>query len=263
MDTNDATDSDSCQGDNLITNHPERSPERPTDRSEWVSADDMFAIDLPPITERVDDYERDDDDDDDGGDVAVDPDAEREKWRGRISSSGQKYDPERHRWPAEETKTGRWRLLPKAERRKRKVARNGEPVATETSAYTREAENYALLYAQMHPVLLGPDAGLDNPADIIALRDSIQRYMEINGYSEISPGYGVALAAANYTFGVVRRPTVNERVAAWMRKIRGTIKRKRKQRGDNAHDDRRHNNVGQNQSGKTPARKSYSPVDYL
>ena len=185
----------------------------PGDGSEGASDADPFAVELPPVSDSV--MESDNVDGLDTGpesESEIDP----ESWRGRLSRSGERYDPEIHTWPPKETKAGNWRKR----RGRQKV---GE---VETSTLMQQAELAAFAYAQLHPLFLGPEAGLRDPADIVPLRDALVRYIESQGLTELPPEIEVVLAAGGYTVHVVARPPVWERVRDYVSRAFGWVREK-------------------------------------
>lgn len=191
----------------------------PTGTDSTIDNTGLFEVELPEVTETQSDFIDSDDSDVDPADSVPretlnesgDPGEGPEAWRGRLSDNGTPFDPDLHKYPPTQTKSGRWS-------RTRKKSTETE-TNDEAAQYRREAENIALLYALAHPMLLGQEAGLRDRADIIPLTDAVERYMIETGHIDIPPEISLLMSAGSYSAMVVQRPTVWQRVQTFFSKL--------------------------------------------
>lgn len=174
---------------------------------------------LPPVTEGVSDFA-----DDTSDATYANPDAVR----GTPDDKGKPFDPTLHVFPPEKTATGRWKKIPKSERPERSDA---EQMATPNAAYRREAAKVATMYAQLHTLALGPDAGILSEQDLVPMIDAWEAKYNEDGLKQMSPNLQIALTSFLYTLGVTQRPTIKERLTNLWYKLR---KKKKPQKPEKA-----------------------------
>jgi hypothetical protein len=153
------------------------------------------------------------------------PEGDPDKYRGMLDSSGNSYDPERHLYPPEKTRTGRWRKLPRAQLAQ-KAAEGGEAPG-ETAANIRgEAQKLATLYATAHLIPFGSGGAIKSP-ELVPLIDAYERFMLVHGVIETPPGLDAALTSFTYSATVAQRPGNIERVKNWGGRLWQWIQEKR------------------------------------
>lgn len=184
-----------------------------------VSADDIFDFTLPPVTETDTGYidgEASASALDEGQDEALtapDPD----KYRGMLDDKCGEFDPSLHVAPPEKTPSGRWKRIPKRERKKRDG--NADEKIEPNAEAKQEAQKMALIYGALHSIPYGAGGAIEK-TEIVVLADSIERYFNANGITQTPPSLDVILSAGLYSLGVSQRPSNIEKTKAYFARLK-------------------------------------------
>lgn len=195
----------------------------------------LLAFELPDVTETAGDFqdveETTTQDDTSNRDSQPGP----EDYRGTPDKKGNPYDPAIHAYPPDMTgKLGKWKRKPKAEREQKPQEPNAQ--------FRQAAQNWAVLYANMHRPIFKEHAEIDKDA-LMVLTDSLENYFMSEGIKEMNPKAGVLVGMMNYTGVIVDRPPNKEKVLNWAGKLKNTIlsllgkKPKIQEQKTNAHTD--------------------------
>lgn len=193
---------------------PELDHETSTTQSEGNS--DFFDMELPPVSEKSDDYISDEPEPQDAEEGITEygeestPEGEKlgdtpngaEALRGTLDDKNGAYDPALHIFPPEKTPAGKWRRIPKKQREKMEQ----ENTAPEPNASTRlEAQKMAGIYAMAHTLVWGIEDTKPDDQHFLMLVDSIEQHFNENGAVEIPSGINVLLSAGMYTKEIADR----------------------------------------------------------
>lgn len=198
-----------------------------------VEAGDIFAFDLPPVTETETGYLDDEPEasDEEAGEMShdrpgIDGESEAgaaaqperitgEEYRGTLDEKGGAFDPALHSSPPEKTPSGRWKRIPKA-LREAGIKKPGSDDIIEPNASARlEAQKMALLYGTLHTIPFGA-AGAPIKEEVLPLVDSIESFFNTHGIVKSPPGIDLALSMFVYSAGVAQRPTTIEKTRLYM-----------------------------------------------
>lgn len=179
-------------------------------------------FDLPPVTEKTDGFIDEKTNQYTEQQTAQEsaPPNPAEKYRGQLSSKGDKYSPGVHEYPPRENKSGMWAKI----RGKKGQPKPQEHVQAEQTGVNMRAysENLALLYGDGHKVIYGMQGGRVVSEEVSQLANALERYMIEKGAIETSAGLSVLINTIAYTRGVAARPenkTVNQKIIAFGARI--------------------------------------------
>lgn len=183
--------------------------------------DDLLKMDLPPVTEKVDDF-NDSAETEQTGESEQTPEVNADEVnaaRGTLDDKGGAFDPALHVYPPEKTPGGKWKKKPKA-KMPRSDAGAAQAQQTPNSTYRREAEALATNYALVHQLAFGEEAGIKSMADLLPMVSAWEAYFAKKGVREIPPEVAVFITHSAYSMGIVKRPGVAEKFASMMAPIK-------------------------------------------
>lgn len=206
-----------------------------------ITEDDLLTFELPPVSEKESGFiEAEPEPKPEQPDVTIGQGVEQsddrltsespstpsgaEAHRGRLSDSGEPYDPDVHSYPPSQTaKTKRWRKKSRRQMEQEKTERkaSGEPDIDYGAEIRKSAENVAFAYGNGHQFIYGEGGTIENNEDLLPLITALERYMQQNGAKDIPPGLSVVMNAGFYTARVAQRETNKEKTAAIMNKVKG------------------------------------------
>lgn len=150
------------------------------------------------------------------------PEGDPEKYRGQLDGHGNLYNPERHRYPPEQTATGRWRKHPR-----KTLEAKALDGPDETPADIRaEAQKLAMLYGSLHLIPFGA-GGAVKSAELVPLIDAYERYMMAHGAVHTPPSLDAVLSSIAYSATVSQRPANTGKLKNWTARLWVWIQGKR------------------------------------
>lgn len=183
--------------------------------------DDLLKMDLPPVTEKVDDF-NDSAETEQTGESEQSPDISADEVnaaRGTLDDKGGAFDPAIHIFPPEKTPGGKWKKKPKA-KMPRSDAGAAHAQNTPNASFRREAEAVATNYALLHQLAFGEEAGIKSMSDILPMASAWEAYFAKHGVKEMPPSVAIFITHAAYSMGIVKRPGVAEKFASMLASVK-------------------------------------------